>query len=217
MPECRVIPYFKGFLGELKEILSLGGTCPGLLSDLSDFQRAPVSTTSPPTAPAANSNITTGHSVTNNNPPPSSTTTMMMTSNSSFSALGNFTVAAVNSSTVNNSSSSSNAINNNNNNTSGTLNKNLLGHTGDSNCVKLNSGNNVGPSKSSQSSTESTGPGDATDSTSRGMQTISMAGRSPQEHQRREIGHPPKNAQQKVVSREDRAAAPPPQLSISIV
>lgn len=212
MPECRVIPYFKGFLTELKEILSLGGTCTGgMLGDLHDFLRANTSATTPPTA-ATNNNFTTtsGSSVNNNNPTLNS---------SSSSALGSFN-AALNSSTVNNSSSSSSSsssqvhqnvgfsgsyinnnnssnISNNNNNISGTMNKNLL--SGDSNCVKPI--NNVGPSKGSQSGSggEATvvGSSDVADSTTRGMQTVnvSSAARSPQDQR-----HPPKNSQQKVVS-----------------
>lgn len=194
MPECRVIPYFKGFLTELKEILSVGGpSSGGMLGDLSDFLRANTCATSPPTttATAASNNYitpTTGNSVNNNNPSP----------NSSSSALGSL-AAALHSSTVNSSSAHQNVgfssgymnsnISNNNNNVSGTMNKNLL--SGDSNCVKP--GNNVGPSKGEATA-------DTTDSITRGMQTVNVgttaAVRSSPQDQR----HPQKNSQQKVVS-----------------
>lgn len=193
MPECRVIPYFKGFLTELKEILSVGGpSSGGMLGDLSDFLRANTCATCPPstTATAASTNYitpTTGNSVNNNNPSP----------NSSSSALGSF-AAALHSSTVNSSSAhqnvgfSSGYMNSNisnNNNVSGTMNKNLL--SGDSNCVKP--GNSVGPSKG-----ESTG--DMADSITRGMQTVNVATTAAVRSSPQDQRHTQKNSQQKVVS-----------------
>lgn len=209
MPECRVIPYFKGFLGELKEILSMGGTCTGsMLGDLNDFLRANTSTTTPPTTTASSSS-----SSTNNNNNNTTTTTGYAPNNNNPTAflnstltLGTCDAAPVLNSTTFNSGHVSQSINNTSSNNI-SINRNLSGH-GEANCMKQHSNstsNNGGPSKSSQSSTESTGLGgtDTIDSTTRGMQTVTVASaiRSPQD-QRRELGggHPPKSSQQKVVS-----------------
>lgn len=211
MPECRVIPYFKGFLGELKEILSMGGTCTGsMLGDLNDFLRANTSTTTPPTTTASSSSSSTNNNNNNNN---TTTTTGYAPNNNNPTAflnstltLGTCDAAPVLNSTTFNSGHVSQSINNTSSNNI-SINRNLSGH-GEANCMKQHSNstsNNGGPSKSSQSSTESTGLGgtDTIDSTTRGIQTVTVASaiRSPQD-QRRELGggHPPKSSQQKVVS-----------------
>lgn len=207
MPECRVIPYFKGFLTELKEILSLGGTCTGnMLGDLNDFLREHSSSTMGTTAGGGGGGGSGCESVNNNNFPGTNLNSLAHT------GVGGPTpnhTASVNSSSGQppglSNTNNTNYLNNNNNNnnsSSGTFNKNFAS-TGDPNCVKRN---NIGPSKSTSTGTTTTesfsGPcPSTTDSlTTRGMQTVNLAARSPQD-QRREMGHSQqKNLQQKVVS-----------------
>lgn len=204
-----MIPYFKGFLIELKEILCNGAGCSGgMLGDLGDFLRANAVTTTPPSTIAANNNnitttTTTGHSVNNNNPGPVT---------NSFMALGSFNAAAtLNSSTVNNISHGQQNVGfscstnlSNSNNISGSSNKNLLG---DPNGSKLNNSNtcsisNIGPTSNSHRGSQSnTEPDLGNDSITRGMQTVNLMGsRSPQDQRRELGGHPSKSSQQKVVS-----------------
>lgn len=216
MPECRVIPYFKGFLAELKEILSMGGTCTGsMLGDLNDFLRANTSTTTPPTTAAStnynnNINSTTGNAPnSNNNPNPP---TAFQNSSLTMGTLDPVTApdSATNNSGIGFTSSNNNACGNNISQA-----KNVLRHS-EANCMKQqqpqqsnnnSSSNNVGPSKGCQSGTHQSTDLGVMDSITRGMQTVNVASamRSPQD-QRRELGsgtgggNPPKNSQQKVVS-----------------
>lgn len=212
MPECRVIPYFRGFLLELKEILSMGVGGGAALSPLIDSYQATL---------AANSvvDVEPVLKVSSFSSPAHSSTFPAMQQHQTVTLGGSPTTSTTNNSLPNNTSNKDSVYNSSSNNC---YNNNFIGSNCNVNSSLTNNSvksNNVGPtslsSLSSCSSLSSTGPGtksslggkegaggshpNVVEAFNRGIQTNMV--RSPQE-QRRDtaVNLLGKHSQRKVVS-----------------